>query len=129
MKHPDRDVRRVAEGLEFIMVMPSPSRESRNLDRSLETSHLLLSHALPLCPPSSLQPSVVGDLFLVSSQLAPKLDLEENSFTWIELEKLTDIAEGGKGNMYAKMEKVSTCLSTVLWTFGRGSRALGLQVQ
>jgi hypothetical protein len=24
MKHPDRDVRRVAEGLEFIMVMTSP---------------------------------------------------------------------------------------------------------
>lgn len=63
-------------------------------------------------------------MFLVSSQLAPKLDLEENSFTWIELEKLTDIAEGGKGNMYAKMEKVGTCLSPVLWTFGREFRAL-----
>jgi len=57
MGHSDRDVRKVAEGLEFIM-------------------------------------------------MAPKLDLDESSFTWIELEKLQNIAEGGKGNMYAKMEKM-----------------------
>ena len=38
--------------------------------------------------------------------MAPKLELDESNFAWIELEKLQNIAEGGKGAMYAKMEKM-----------------------